>query len=86
MLQVRVEGLEELVERVVSEKVAEALINHRTDEWLDSTQAAEYLGIARSTLHDLVSVGKLPRVGDRKTKIMLRRSMLDEYLASRGRA
>jgi hypothetical protein len=37
-----------------------------------------------SMLHDLVSEGTLPREGARKTKLVFRRSVLKEYVASRG--
>ncbi len=85
-LKVKVEGLEDLVREVVKEEVASALAGTADDPWLNSDEAAAYMKVARSTVHDLVSAGKLPRAGGRKTKLMFRRSMLDTYLASRGRA
>ena len=82
-MQFQVPGLEAFVEQKVEEAVARAL-GRGADEWLDSTQAADYLRISRPTLHDLVSAGKLPRRGERKTKLMFRRSDLDAYVEARG--
>jgi excisionase family DNA binding protein len=79
-------GLGDFIERTIEEKVESALAARADDPWLTSNEAAAYLKIARSTLHDLVSEGRLPRVGGRKTRLMFRRSTLDEYLASRGRS
>lgn len=81
MLEIKIEGLEALVE----EKVAAALDARTPDTgWLDSKEAAAYLGLARSTLHDLVSDGKLPRHGEPGTKLRFRREDLDAY-ATRSR-
>ncbi len=86
-MQARIEGLEDHIRAVVREEVASALAGHSDpDPWLNSDEAASYLRIARSTLHDLVSEGRLPRAGGRKTKLVFRRSTLDAYLASRGRS
>jgi excisionase family DNA binding protein len=79
-------GLDDFIERVVEEKVEAALAARADDPWLNSDEAASYLRIARSTLHDLVSECKLPRVGGRKTRLVFRRSTLDAYLASRGQS
>jgi excisionase family DNA binding protein len=78
-------GLDDFIERTIEEKVEAALASRADDPWLNSDEAAAYLKVARSTLHDAVSESKLPRVGGRKTRLMFRRSTLDEYLASRGR-
>ncbi len=85
MFDIKIGGLEAHIRSVVEEVVGDALAAHADDPWLTSDEAAKYLKIARSTLHDLVSEGRLPRLGGRKTKIMLRRSDLDAYIASRGR-
>jgi excisionase family DNA binding protein len=79
-------GLDDFIERKIEEKVEAALAARADDPWLNSDEAAAYLRIARSTLHDLVSEGKLPREGGRKTRLVFRRSTLDAYLASRGRS
>lgn len=83
-MQVHMEGLEELIEQ----KVAEALARARAredDPWLTSAEAAEYLGLAVSTIHDLVNDGKLPRHGGRKTRLRFRHSELDAYAEGRGK-
>jgi excisionase family DNA binding protein len=79
-------ALDGYIEEKVAESVAAALAApSNEDRWLTSDEAAEYLGLARWTVHDLVSEGKLPRHGGRKTKLMFRASELDAYVASRGR-
>ncbi len=79
-------GLDGYIEEKVAEVITAALdAPANEDPWLTSDEAAEYIKVARSTIHDLVCQGKLPRHGGRKTKIMLRRSELDAYVASRGR-
>jgi excisionase family DNA binding protein len=85
-MHVHVEGLEDHVRQVVKEEVAAALAVREDDPWLTSDEAAEYLGIARSTIHDLVCSKALPRHGGRKTRLMFRRSELDTYLDARGQS
>ena len=47
--------------------------------WLNSDQAAEYLGCPRSRIHDLVALRRLePRRDGRR--LLFRRSDLDAYL------
>ncbi len=86
MFDIKIGGLEDHIRTVVEEVVDSALAARADDPWLNSNEAAAYLRIARSTLHDLVSEGKLPREGGRKTRLVFRRSTLDAYLASRGRS
>jgi len=86
LFDIKIGGLEDHIRAVAREEVAAALAVQEADPWLDSKAAAEYLGLARSTVHDLVCSGALPRHGGRKTKIMLRRSELDAYLDARGRS
>jgi excisionase family DNA binding protein len=82
----------ELLDQMIGEHVERVLTSQalaaarEVDPWLSSAEAAEYLGIARSTVHDLVSAHKLPRVGGKKTRLVFRQSVLDAYLASRGRS
>jgi excisionase family DNA binding protein len=78
-LTISIEGLETLIEQKVSEAVAREL-GRGEDPWFNSDDAAAYLGVARSTLHDLVADGKLPRAGARKTRLRFRKSTLDSYL------
>ena len=44
MFTITIDGLEEVLRRVVQEELAAQRVG---DEWLDSTEAAEYLGISR---------------------------------------
>jgi excisionase family DNA binding protein len=69
----------------VEERVCAALAEREPDRWLDSGHAAEYLGIAVSTLHDLVCDGRLSRHGEKGHRLRFRRAELDDYLDSRGR-
>lgn len=78
-MHVHVEGLEDHIEQVVEEKLAAALAAKEADPWLTSPEAADYLGIAVSTLHDLVCDGRLPRHGPRGHRLRFRRSDLDAY-------
>jgi excisionase family DNA binding protein len=79
-MQVRVEGLEDHIERIVTEKVAAALSGHAAaDPWVTAPEAADYLGIAVSTLHDLVCDGRLPRHGAKGHRLRFRREDLDAY-------
>lgn len=71
-------GLEDLVERLVDDKVRIALVD-KAESWLTSDEAAKYLGIARSTLHGLVCDGLLPRHGEKGHRLRFRREDLDAY-------
>jgi excisionase family DNA binding protein len=68
---------------LVADRVAQRLARpqqHRTDEWLDSRRAAEYLGIGRDSLRRLAAQGSIPTeqagVG---CKLFFRRSDLDVW-------
>ncbi len=82
-MQVKIEGLEAHVEAVVEAAVERALAQRADDPWFTSTEAAAYLGLAVATIHDLVNDGKLPRHGERKTRLRFRRSELDAYAEAR---
>ena len=82
-VSITLSGLEDLIERIVDEKLRVTLAE-QSGGWLTSDEAAEYLGIARSTLHDLVCDERLPRHGEGH-RLMFRRSELDAYLDLRGR-
>jgi len=84
-MHVHIEELEAHVEAVVEAAVERALAHRANDLWLTSAESAEYLGLAVSTIHDLVNDGKLPRHGGRKTRLRFRRSELDAYAEGRGR-
>lgn len=81
MLTLQIDGLEDLVERIVSVKLALA----EPDPWLDAKAAAEHLHVSVQRVHDLVSQGRLPRHGAKGHRLRFRRSELDAYLESRGR-
>jgi excisionase family DNA binding protein len=78
-------SLEEVVRRIVREEIAAAKFAD-APEWLTAAEAAEYLGIALGTLHNLVTNGGLPRHGPKGTKLRFRRVELDGYVAGRRRA
>jgi excisionase family DNA binding protein len=80
--------LEERVREIVRDAIETALAQQQQpddDPWLTYEQAAEYIGLARSTIWDLVNDGDLPRHGPRRTRLLFRRSDLDRYVESRGR-
>jgi predicted DNA-binding transcriptional regulator AlpA len=64
-VEVHIEGLEDLVREVVREEIAASRAAEQEGEWLDSRQAAAYAGLSVSTIHNLVSKGKLPRCGEK---------------------
>lgn len=79
-ITIALDGLEDLVERVVEEKVAAALDGQvAEDPWYDSGAAAEYLGVSRQRIHDLTHEGLLPRIGEKGERLFFRRSTLDAY-------
>jgi excisionase family DNA binding protein len=82
-MKIDVEGLEAHVRTVVEQEVERALGVRDADPWLTSDEAAEYLGIAVSTVHDLVCDGLLPRHGAKGHRLRFRREDLDSY-ARRG--
>ena len=80
--------IDHLVDRVAAAVVAR-LENCRADqgdEWFDSAQAAEYLGLHRDTLRRLAAARAIPTEQDgRGCKLFFRRSALDEWRQSGGR-
>ena len=79
-MQVKIEGLEPFIEQRVREVVAETLGSKpEEDPWLNSDAAAEYLGVSRQRIHDLVCAGELPRLGEKGERLFFRRSTLDAY-------
>ena len=83
VLTVRIEGLEDHIERVVEEKLS-ARVEHEPERWLTSDEAAEYLGVAVSTIHDLTSRGTLPRHGAKGMKLRFKKADLDAYAEGRA--
>jgi hypothetical protein len=85
MLKIDTTGLEAFIEQKVRAAVGEALGSKpEEDPWLDSKAAAEYLGVARQRIHDLVCSGVLPRVGEKGERLYFRRSTLDAYREGRS--
>jgi excisionase family DNA binding protein len=77
-MEIHIDGFEETVRRVVREELARA-----REGWLNGQEAAEYLGISRASLHNLVSSGRLARHGEKGTALRFRPSDLDAYAAAR---
>lgn len=56
-------------------------------EWLDSRDAADYLGVHRDTLRKLAAERAIPAEQDRPDcKLFFRRSALDEWRLTGGRS
>lgn len=80
--------LDHLAERL-AEAVVARLGNERIqqDEWLDSREAAEYLGLHRDTLRRLAAAHAIQAEQDgRGCKLFFRRTALDEWRRSGGRS
>jgi excisionase family DNA binding protein len=82
-MQVKIEGLEDEVRRIVADVLAQ---RGSADEWYTTESAATYLGTTAGHIRNLVSEGRLPRRGKRGHKIMLRRSDLDSYAEGKARS
>lgn len=83
--------IDALLDRL-AERVAEAVITRLggerddRDEWFDSRQAAEYLGLHRDTLRRLAAARAIPAEQDgRGCRLFFRRTVLDEWRQSGGR-
>ena len=48
-MEVKIEGLEDMLASMVDTAMAQALDARTDDPWLNSDEAAAYLGVARST-------------------------------------
>jgi excisionase family DNA binding protein len=81
VITLALDGLEELLRRVVREELAAA----NTSTWLNAEEAAAYLGTSRAQVHNLVAAGRLPRHGEKGHSLRFTRADLDLYLESRGR-
>lgn len=81
-MQVKIEGLEDEVRRIIADVLTEA----EGDPWLDSGEAAQYLSTTPGQIRNLVSAGKLPRHGAPGTKLLFRRSELAAYAFMQGYA
>jgi excisionase family DNA binding protein len=79
-----VDRLAEKVAAVIAERLNEA--DERSDDWFDSRNAAEYLGIHRDTLRKLAAERAIPTEQDGPgCKLYFRRSDLDAWRRSGGR-
>jgi excisionase family DNA binding protein len=85
-------AIDALVDRI-ADRLAAAVVARlgsapaREDEWLDSRQAAEYLGLHRDTLRRLAAARAIPSEQDgRGCKLFFRRVALDEWRRSGGRS
>lgn len=84
--------LDALVDRL-ADRLATALVARLSrepfgqhDDWFDSRQAAEYLGLHRDTLRRLAAARAIPAEQDgRGCKLFFRRAALDEWRRSGGR-
>jgi excisionase family DNA binding protein len=80
--------IDDIAERVASAVVAQLTANQDAEvgEWLDSCQAAEYLGLHRDTLRKLAAERAIPTHQDGPgCKLFFRRSDLDEWRRAGGR-
>jgi excisionase family DNA binding protein len=83
-MHVRLEGLEDHIERVVVKKIAAALAAGADDPWYTAEDAAAYLGTTVGQVRNLRSAGKLVSPSARGTKLRFRRSELDRYAAEQA--
>jgi excisionase family DNA binding protein len=81
--------LERLADRLAAALVGR-LVSDRSDqrdEWFDSREAADYLGLHRDTLRRLAAARTIPSEQDgRGCKLFFRRTALDEWRRSGGRS
>jgi excisionase family DNA binding protein len=81
--------IEDIAARVALAVVSRLAASQERDrgEWLDSRQGAEYLGVHRDTLRKLAAERTIPAHQDgRGCKLFFRRSDLDDWRRSGGRA
>jgi excisionase family DNA binding protein len=84
--------LDALLDRL-ADRVAAAVITrlggerNDRDEWFDSRQAAQYLGLHRDTLRRLAAARAIPAEQDgHGCRLFFRRTVLDEWRRSGGRS
>jgi excisionase family DNA binding protein len=77
------DGIEPLLARLVEEAVEQKLAALKDDRPMDSKAAAEYLGVSRRRIHDLVNEGRLPRRSDGPgCKLWFSKADLDTYMGA----
>jgi excisionase family DNA binding protein len=75
--------LEAVLLPLVREAVDQALAARAGDRPFDSKAAAEYLGVGRRRVHDLVNEGRLPRRSDGPgCKLWFSKADLDAYVGA----
>jgi excisionase family DNA binding protein len=77
------QALEELVGRLVDERLRLAGADRREPELLTVEEAAERIRASRQRIYDLVSEGRLTRHKD-GSRLLLSRRELDEHVARGG--
>jgi len=78
-VEIRIDGLEELLRRVMREELARG-----REGWMNAEEAAEYLCVSRGQLHNLTAERRLPRHGQKGQRLRFRRADLDAYVEERG--
>jgi excisionase family DNA binding protein len=68
----------------IDARVEARLAGTEDDPLLDAEEAAEYLHVSRQRVYDLTAQGRLQRVGAKGTRLLVRRSELDRFLAGRA--
>jgi excisionase family DNA binding protein len=76
-VSIDIEGI--VAREVAKQLVAEALAAAQPNEWLDSAQAARYLGVSRGRVHVLRSQGRIECNSEAGRKLYFRKSALDAY-------
>ncbi len=86
LVEALIDDIAERVAASVAAKLAD-IDGASTPEWLDSRDAADYLGVHRDTLRKLAAERAIPTHQDGPgCKLFFRRSDLDEWRQSGGRA
>jgi excisionase family DNA binding protein len=73
----------DLVRQVVREELDARLAGTEDDPLLGAEQTAEHLHVSTQRVYDLVTQRKLERVGPKGTRLLIRRSELDRFVARR---
>lgn len=88
MMELRVEGLEEMVKVAVKQAIWElnATKPPKSDGvrlWMNKTQAADYIGVSRQTLDGLITDG-LPAAKLSAGRYVLNKHDIDDWLKKRA--
>jgi excisionase family DNA binding protein len=86
VMDVLLDGLADRIAAAVIARIGRN-VGDQHDEWLDSGQAAKYLGLHRDTLRRLAAARAIPSEQDGPgCKLFFRRTELDEWRRSGGSA